>query len=29
MEPRARIKEGKITCIPCSVEYTRGWDNNK
>ncbi len=29
MEPRARIKEGKITCIPCSVEYTRGWDNDK
>lgn len=29
MEPRARIKEGEIVCIPCSVEYSRGWDSNK
>jgi formylmethanofuran dehydrogenase subunit E len=28
MEPRARIKEGKITCIPCSVKYTRGWGSD-
>lgn len=25
MEPRARIKDGKIACIPCSEVYTRGW----
>lgn len=25
MEPRARIRDGKIACIPCSEEYTRGW----
>ncbi len=25
MEPRARVKEGKIVCIPCSDEYSRGW----
>jgi formylmethanofuran dehydrogenase subunit E len=25
MEPRARIKDGKIACIPCSETYGRGW----
>lgn len=25
MEPRARIRNGEIACIPCSEEYTRGW----
>lgn len=25
MEPRARVKDGKIVCIPCAEEYTRGW----
>ncbi len=25
MEPRARVRDGKIACIPCSEEYTRGW----
>lgn len=25
MEPRARIRNGEIACIPCSHEYTRGW----
>jgi len=25
MEPRARVKDGKITCIPCAEHYTRGW----
>ncbi len=25
MEPKARLKEGKIVCIPCAVNYTRGW----
>ncbi|NMB42326.1 MAG: formylmethanofuran dehydrogenase [Firmicutes bacterium] len=25
MEPRARLKNGKIVCIPCSEDYTRGW----
>ena len=25
MEPRAHIRDGKIACIPCSEEYTRGW----
>jgi len=24
-ESRARLKDGKIICIPCSEEYTRGW----
>ncbi len=24
-EHRARIKNGKIVCIPCSGEYSRGW----
>jgi formylmethanofuran dehydrogenase subunit E len=24
-EARARIKDGKIVCIPCAGEYTRGW----
>lgn len=28
MEPRARIREGEIACIPCSVEYSRGWGDN-
>lgn len=25
MEPRARIKDGQIVCIPCASSYTRGW----
>lgn len=25
MEPRARVREGKFACIPCSEEYSRGW----
>ncbi|MCL6635180.1 MAG: TraR/DksA C4-type zinc finger protein [Peptococcaceae bacterium] len=25
MEPRARVKGGKIVCIPCSESYSRGW----
>ncbi|HHU87620.1 MAG: FmdE family protein [Pelotomaculaceae bacterium] len=25
MEPRTRVKEGKIVCIPCAEEYSRGW----
>lgn len=25
MEPRARIRDGQIACIPCSETYTRGW----
>ena len=25
MEPRARLQNGKVVCIPCSEKYTRGW----
>ncbi len=25
MEPRARVRDGKFVCIPCSETYTRGW----
>lgn len=25
MEPRARIRDGKLACIPCSETYNRGW----
>ena len=25
MEPRARIRDGKIACIPCTEPYSRGW----
>jgi formylmethanofuran dehydrogenase subunit E len=25
MEPRARLKDGKIACLACCEEYTRGW----
>jgi formylmethanofuran dehydrogenase subunit E len=25
MEPRARIRDGEIACLPCSEVYTRGW----
>lgn len=25
MEPRARIRNGKYACIPCSEQYSRGW----
>ncbi|MBS3968804.1 MAG: TraR/DksA C4-type zinc finger protein [Clostridia bacterium] len=25
MEPRGRIKDGKIVCLSCFREYTRGW----
>jgi formylmethanofuran dehydrogenase subunit E len=25
MEPRARVQDGKIVCIPCAENYTRGW----
>lgn len=28
MEPRARLKDGKAICIPCTDNYTRGWGNN-
>ncbi|MFA7695732.1 MAG: TraR/DksA C4-type zinc finger protein [Methanoregula sp.] len=24
-EHRARVKNGKIVCIPCAGEYSRGW----
>ena len=24
-ESRARVREGKIVCIPCHDHYTRGW----
>ncbi len=24
-ESRARVKDGKIVCIPCAGEYSRGW----
>ncbi|MGA1845415.1 MAG: FmdE family protein [bacterium] len=24
-ESRARLREGKVACIPCAGEYTRGW----
>jgi formylmethanofuran dehydrogenase subunit E len=27
MEPRARIREGQVVCIPCSESYARGWGN--
>ncbi len=25
MEPRARLQNGKVVCIPCAEKYTRGW----
>ena len=25
MEPRARLKDGKIACLSCCDEYSRGW----
>ncbi len=25
MEPRARMRDGKVACIPCSENYNRGW----
>lgn len=25
MEPRARVRDGKVACIPCSEDYSRGW----
>ncbi len=25
MEPRARLRDGKIACIPCAESYSRGW----
>jgi formylmethanofuran dehydrogenase subunit E len=25
MEPRARIRDGQIACIPCAETYSRGW----
>lgn len=25
MEPRARLKEGKIACLSCFEDYSRGW----
>jgi len=25
MEPRARVRDGKFACIPCSENYSRGW----
>jgi len=24
-ESRARVRDGKFSCIPCFDEYTRGW----
>jgi formylmethanofuran dehydrogenase subunit E len=24
-EHRARVREGKVVCIPCAGEYSRGW----
>ena len=28
MEPRARVRDGKPCCIPCSIRYGRGWEVN-
>ncbi|MBN2847404.1 MAG: TraR/DksA C4-type zinc finger protein [Coriobacteriia bacterium] len=28
MEPRARVRDGKPCCIPCSTRYSRGWEIN-
>jgi len=28
MEPRARVRDGGLCCIPCSVRYGRGWEIN-
>ncbi|MDI6869938.1 MAG: FmdE family protein [Bacillota bacterium] len=28
MEPRARLRDGKPTCIPCAVKHGRGWEIN-
>jgi len=25
MEPRARLRNGEIACLPCSAGYSRGW----
>jgi formylmethanofuran dehydrogenase subunit E len=25
MEPRARVRDGRMCCIPCSQTYNRGW----
>jgi formylmethanofuran dehydrogenase subunit E len=25
MEPRARLQDGKIVCLPCAGQYSRGW----
>ncbi|MDR3565299.1 MAG: FmdE family protein [Negativicutes bacterium] len=25
MEPRARLKDGKVACLSCNEEYSRGW----
>jgi len=25
MEPRARIRDGEIACMPCAKSYSRGW----
>ncbi|TEB07812.1 FmdE, Molybdenum formylmethanofuran dehydrogenase operon [Pelotomaculum schinkii] len=25
MEPRARLQEGRVVCLPCAGQYTRGW----
>jgi len=25
MEPRARVRDGRYACIPCSESYSRGW----
>jgi formylmethanofuran dehydrogenase subunit E len=24
-ESRARLRDGKLACIPCAGQYTRGW----
>ncbi len=25
MEPRARLQEGRVVCLPCAGQYSRGW----
>lgn len=25
MEPRVRVKEGRLVCLPCAGQYSRGW----
>jgi formylmethanofuran dehydrogenase subunit E len=28
MEPRARLRDGKISCLACDEAYSRGWGND-